>query len=117
MDISFYSPRKLKFKAWNHESKLLMRLNSIDCVKGELFKKDHVLLQFTGLFDKQDEEVYDMDVMLWNTVKFIMYWDEPKKRWRLTSLDLPAKEELNYDKVREMTRLCSYFESGHNVKP
>lgn len=117
MDISFYSPRKLKFKAWNHETKLLMRLNSIDCIKGELVKKDHVLLQFTGLYDKQDEEVYDMDVMLWNSVKFIMFWDDEKKGWKLMGLEQPAKEELSHDKVREMTRLCSYFESLDKVKP
>ena len=39
-----FKPRKIKFKAWDTEHKLLMRLNSIDCNKGELVKKDHVLL-------------------------------------------------------------------------
>jgi len=52
-----YKPRKMMFKAWNKETRLLMRLNSIDCVKGELVKKDHILLQFTGLYDKQKEEI------------------------------------------------------------
>jgi hypothetical protein len=117
MDIGFYSPRKLKFKAWNTESKLLMRLNSIDCVKGELIKKDHILLQFTGLYDKQEEEIYDMDVLLLDSYRFIMYWDEKMKGWKLTSLDKPLKEELHHERVREMTRLCSYFESERSVKP
>lgn len=112
MDIDFYSPRKLKFKAWNTQTRLLMRLNSIDCVKGELVKKDHILLQFTGLIDNQDEEVYDMDVLLWNSRKFIMYWEERSRGWKLTSLDIQQKEELQHERVREMTRLCSYFESS-----
>ena len=52
------------FKAWNKETRLLMRLNSIDCNRGELVKKDHVLLQFTGLYDIQKEEIYEMDIFL-----------------------------------------------------
>lgn len=113
--MSFYSPRKLKFKAWNEESGLLMRLNSIDCVKGELVKKGHILLQFTGLFDKHDEEVYDMDVLLLQSEKYIMFWDEKVRTWRLTSLNENKNEELQIERVREMNRLCSYFES--NRKP
>lgn len=50
--MDLFSPRKLLFKAWNTETKLLMRLNTIDCRKGELFKRDHILLQFTGMYDK-----------------------------------------------------------------
>lgn len=110
--MSFYSHRKVKFKAWNEESKLLMRLNSIDCVKGELVKKGHILLQFTGLHDRQEEEVYDMDVLLWNSEKFIMYWDNKLLTWRLSSLDPNKRSDVQLEKVREMNRLCSYFESN-----
>lgn len=111
MEIDFYSPRKLKFKAWNTQTKLLMRLNSIECVKGELFKKDHILLQYTGLHDIQDEEVYDMDLLLWNSARYIMYWDERTRGWKLTHLDEKASQGLDQEKVKEMMRLCSYFES------
>jgi hypothetical protein len=115
MDMSFYSPRKLKFKAWNEESGLLMRLDSIECYKGELVKKGHILLQFTGLHDKLDEEVYDMDVLLLHYEKFILYWDEKIRTWKLSSLDPNKKEELQLEKVREMNRLCSYFESNRKT--
>ena len=67
-----FKKRKIKFKAWDVESRLLMRLNSIDCNKGELFKKDHILLQFTGLLDREGEEVYELDVLRQCTEKWLV---------------------------------------------
>ncbi|MEI9920610.1 MAG: YopX family protein [Bacteroidota bacterium] len=106
-----FKPRKIKFKAWNTDTRLLMRLNSIDCNKGELFKKDHLLLQFTGLYDKQGEEVYDMDVLLIYSDKYLVFWDEEKGGWFYSPLEnranmLPFRET---DGVK-MKRFCSYFE-------
>ena len=80
-----FVPRKLLFKAWNQETGLLMRLNSIDCIKGELFRKDHILLQFTGLHDKQDEEIYEMDMILIGGKKFIVFWDTLLNGWGLSA--------------------------------
>jgi hypothetical protein len=111
MDPDLYSVRKLKFKAWNTETRLLMRLNSIDCVRGELMKKDHILLQFTGLFDDQGEEVYDMDVLLGDSGKFMVRWEGDLHGWKLSALDTPAGAALPLDRVVKMRRLCSYFES------
>jgi hypothetical protein len=79
--MELYKPRKLTFKAWNKESRLLMRLDSISCAKGELFKKDHILLQFTGLVDNQVEEIYEMDIVLVDTRKFIVRWSDVHCGW------------------------------------
>jgi hypothetical protein len=110
--MELYNPRKLKFKAWNVETKLLMRLNSIDCVKGELYKKAHILLQFTGLTDKHGDEVYDMDILLKDNIKYLVCWDEQKYVWRIEALDSKAQQ----NNIREFTegsaRLRSYFESS-----
>ena len=111
MDLDLYSARKLKFKAWNTESRLLMRLNAIDCVRGELVKKDHILLQFTGLCDDQGEEVYDMDLLLGDSKKYIVRWENKLHGWRLCLLESPNGEPLPLERIREMRRLCSYFES------
>ena len=112
MSVDF-KPRKIKFKAWNKETHLLMRLNSIDCNKGELFKRDHLLLQFTGLYDNQGEEVYDMDVLLIYTDKYLVFWNEGKGGWFYSPLEdrsnmMPFLEP----EAGRMKRFCSYFELG-----
>lgn len=110
--MEFFIPRKLKFKAWNTETKLLMRLNSIDCVKGELIKKGSILLQFTGLHDKQEEEIYDMDLLLKNSEKFIVRWNVEQNAWEVRSFP-EGKESrpLAGTFTSQVIRLCSYFES------
>jgi hypothetical protein len=107
-----YQPRKVIFKAWNKADKLLQRLNFIDCKRGELIKKDCILLQFTGLYDKQEEEIYEMDVLLINSEKFIVVWDEDRNGWNLVKLSNREKSEPFLKAISGKTvRLCSYFES------
>lgn len=111
-----YTPRKLLFKAWNRETKLLMRLNSIDCVKGELVREGHILLQFTGLYDKQHEEIYEMDVILIGGNKYMVTWDFNHNGWGLTSFP-EAGEAKRFAKAlsEDALRICNYFESEHAV--
>jgi hypothetical protein len=107
-----FIPRKLLFKAWNQETRLLMRLNSIECIKGELFRKNHILLQFTGLYDKQDEEIYEMDMVLIGSEKFIVFWDAIQNGWGLSAFPengstRPFMKSLSKTAIR----ICNYFES------
>jgi hypothetical protein len=107
-----FTARKLMFKAWNTETKLLMRLNSIDCNRGELVKKNHILLQFTGLHDEEGEEIYDMDVIMKGRNKFLIRWDSDRNGWVL--LELPDKKNpqpLTKGAVENSKRLWSLFES------
>jgi hypothetical protein len=110
--MELYNPRKLKYKAWNSETKLLMRLNSIDCIKGELFKKGHILLQFTGLFDKHEEEIYDMDILLKDSDKYLIKWSAEQYGWAIVSLD-GIRIQFDLKSFSENSvRLRSYFEAG-----
>jgi len=106
-----FRPRKIKFKAWNISTHLLMRLNAIDCNKGELVKKDHVLLQFTGLCDKEGEEIYEQDILLIYSEKYLVFWNEEKNGWFYRPLDKLQNSDLFITAVAEkMKRFCSYFE-------
>ncbi len=88
-----------------------MRLNSIDCNKGELFRKDHILLQFTGLLDKEQEEIYDMDVLLIYSEKFLVFWNPEKNGWFFSPMDVPEQgEPFLHTHAIGMKRLGSYFE-------
>lgn len=106
-----FKKRKIKFKAWDQESRLLMRLNSIECNKGELVKKDHILLQFTGLYDKEGEEIYEMDVLLVSLDKFVVFWNESQNGWFYSPLTDPnARTPFLINDSERMKRFCSYFE-------
>ena len=106
-----FTARKIKFKAWDTEHRLLMRLNSIDCNKGELVKKHHILLQFTGMVDKEGEEIYEQDVLMISLDKYIVFWNDKQNGWyysplknRNTNAPFLAKE------ASTMKRFCSFFE-------
>lgn len=106
-----FTPRKLLFKAWNTETKLLMRLNSIECSRGELVKKNHILLQFTGLLDEEGEEIYDMDVLMRGKDKFLIRWDASRNGWAFTQYpDNKHLQPLTKEVVGNCKRLWSVFE-------
>jgi hypothetical protein len=108
-----YKPRKLLFKAWNRETKLVMRLDSIACSRGELVRENHILLQYTGVNDKQGEELYDMDIVLIDSARFIIQWCEERCGWCYGMMkENASRDMLSRETAGRMLRLCSFFESG-----
>ncbi|MBX7126866.1 MAG: YopX family protein [Cyclobacteriaceae bacterium] len=103
--------RKIKFKAWDTASRLLLRLDSIECNRGELYRQHHILLQFTGLLDMDDVEIYEADVLLIGYDQYVVTWSEAQSGWYYAPLRKPAQQQIFVSAVaRQMKRFCSYFE-------
>lgn len=113
-----FKTRKIKFKAWDTEHKLLMRLNSIDCNKGELVKKNHILLQFTGLLDQEGEEIYDRDILLISLEKYVVFWNDTQNGWFYSPLkNLNTHAPLLSKEAERTRRFCNYFEMQKGEQP
>ena len=89
----------------------MMRLNSIECNKGELYKTSHILLQFTGLYDKEGEEIYDRDIILLGYEKYLVFWNAEKNGWYYSPLlQRDLQESFVAGVPEKMKRFCNHFE-------
>ena len=103
--------RILKFRAWDSKNKLLKRLGKVELVKGELKLENHIILQFTGYFDKLGHEIYEKDVLLSNGERrSLIIWSENHNGWRIEEEGIV--KSLSESFALASTRLYNFYEKS-----
>jgi len=103
--------REIKFRVWCNYHKdwekdeILLNTNGLVLHDGRPAPKDHVVMQFTGLLDKNGKEIYEGDII--KGIEGCLYeiiWDEKEYKTKGIVSKCPYslishKGKLNYEEV------------------
>lgn len=101
--------REIKFRIWDIENKKMLKVQELDfeptfyggriAIRPDQYNdyfdtEDMILMQYTGLHDKNGKEIYEGDIVGDNKIKWIVKWNKHRMGFSL----YPTTEQL-YDEM------------------
>ena len=101
--------REIKFRIWDIENKEMLKVQELDfeptfyggriAIRPDQYNdyfdtEDMILMQYTGLNDKNGKEIYEGDIVGYNKIKWIVKWNKHRMGFSL----YPTTKQL-YDEM------------------
>lgn len=108
--------REIKFRAWDKEKAKMIkdfRFDEFNDVNDYFADNDFIFMQFTGLKDKNNKEIYEGDIVHFKTLRSKEYIGEVKSYEDAASFFVVAKEHYMecLDDVYDLEVLGNIYEN------
>ena len=121
--------REIKFRAWHKEKKIIGEILGIDILHKEIFFsnedvdcyehtdfKDIELMQYTGLKDKNNEEIYEGDIVTLHNGKYKVIFNTEEARFVLRDDEFEMNIPFTNNNNKRMEVIGNIYENSELIK-